>query len=207
MSVVGFQSGSLRSPGDAGPAAGVALHETASGYRIRTECRAGAAMRVTQSLSFLLGVAAVAFALALVAVPAMAAGPLGWGVAVILVALAALMFDFSRQTAHCEFEVDLAARELREVGRNRSGRLQVRARYEFSAVSGLFIDQRRGQDVLVLRLGQSERVLPVAMGTRDMLAPLAVRLGRDLFGPGAAPVVPRRPAPPLRRRRSTPRPA
>lgn len=196
MSVIGLPSGSVRSARVAGKTTDMLVHEIEVGYAIHTECRPGRDVLLMQYVSMVFGVLAIVGAGLLAIVPTAGLGSLTWGIIVILLALATLMFDFARQRTQCEFEVDLGRRELREIGRNRSGGTRVVDRYGFDAVSGLFIDQRRGQSALVLRLGQSERVLPVAMGTREELAPLARRLGQDVLGVApavAAKVSPRRP--------------
>lgn len=196
MSVIDLPSGSVRSAHVAGKNSDVLIQEMAVGYLIRTECRPGRDVLLMQYASMVLGVVSIGGAGLLAAFPTNGLGPLTWGVVVILLAIATLMFDFARQRQQCEFEVDPERRELREMGRSRSGRMRVVARYQFDAVSGLFIDQRRGQTALVLRLGQSERVLPVALGAREDLVPLARRLGQDVLGVAPATVAkvsPRRP--------------
>lgn len=196
MSVIGLPSGSVRSAHVAGINSDVFIQEMEVGYLIRTEYQPDRDVLLMQFASMVLGVVSIAGAGLLAVFPTNALGPLTWGVVVILLALATLMFDFARQRQKCEFEVDLERRELREMGQSRSGRMRVVARYRFDAVSGLFIDQRRGQTALVLRLGQSERILPVALGAREDLVPLARRLGQDVLGVGPATVAkvsPRRP--------------
>lgn len=196
MGVIGLPSSSVRSAHVVGKSSDVLVQDMEVGYLIRTECNPGRDVLFMQHSSMVLGVISIAGAGLLAIFPTSGLGPLTWGIVVILLALATLMFDFARQRQQCEFEVDLGRRELREMGRNRSGRMRVVARYRFDTVSGLFIDQRRGQPALVLRLGQSERVLPVASGPREDLVPLARRLGQDLLGVSPATVEkvsPRRP--------------
>ncbi len=181
MTVVGLRPNLVGVQSSSGQSAKVTLQETATGYIIRSDRKATLRERVQRGLALWAAVILGALAFALFIASAMGADPLGWGIAVVFVAAAALLFDFAMCRPDRSFRVDLIANELQELSRSRNGNLQNRGRYRLSRFSGLFIDESRGEPALVLRLDRSGRVLPVAFGSRTDLAPLATRLGRDLL--------------------------
>lgn len=124
------------------------------------------------------------------------------GVTIVLAAIAGSLFWFASRGLESELQVDLKRGEVREVARNRAGRTSLFARHGFDSIGGVFIDRHslreslpRGHGMLVVRLGNTAQVVPVASGLVEKLEPLRDRLGRDLV------VRPRRVAPAARRMR------
>lgn len=180
MSVLGLTPNVGRVKRFTAPLAEITMHETATGYVVRRSSRAGARLQLARIAAIGGGLVLAVLALALAVAAYRHAGPLGWGAAVIFAAAAALLIEYGWQLQERAFEVDLAAQELREMSQGSDGTLKCRARYPFSSISGLFIDESRAEPTLVLRISGAERVLPVATGERSELGPLATRIGRDL---------------------------
>lgn len=170
--------------------AGYEISETHWGYAIRTTEPAPAGLVIAQGASWIVGIAALVAAVAVWLIPpGLFDGQvmvMRWGVTILSLALAALMFWFASRGTETEFQIDTSRGEVREIVRNRAGRHSVVGRFGFDAVGSVFIDravQRRfgaGQSVLVLRMGNTAQVLPVASGPEPLLEPLRDRLGRDL---------------------------
>ncbi|MBW7922403.1 MAG: hypothetical protein H3C51_09920 [Rubellimicrobium sp.] len=148
-----------------------------TGYTVRSEGRPCPRERIVRVSALVLAVVLAGLALALFASSLSMSEPLGWAMAIIFAAGAALVFDFGCRHRSSIVEVDRAAAELREIGWG--GR--VAARHPFAGVSGLFIDETRGPPTLVLRLGSSPQVVPVAFGSRAELSLIATRLSRDIL--------------------------
>lgn len=181
MSVLGIRPYVGGFTGSTAPLAEVTMQETATGYIIRRSEATCLRARAPRIAALAGGIVLAVLALALAVAALSHAGPLGWGGAVIFGAGAALLLDYGTSRQNRAFEVDRAARELRELSQCLDGRYRVRSRHPFGKISGLFIDESRGEPVLVLRLGNAERILPVVAGERAALGPLATRIGRDLL--------------------------
>jgi len=113
---------------------------------------------------------------------------------VLLSATATLLWSASRGIDP-KWQIDTTRGELRKVLRNKAGRPTVLAHYGFDAIGGVVMGRatlhgrlHNGHAFLVLRLGNSSRLLPLIVGPETLLAPLHDRLGRDLIvAPGALP--------------------
>lgn len=181
MTVLGIRPEIVGFPVSNGQLADISVQETATGYIVRCNRRPTLRERLQRCFALGAALALTGLSLALFVASWADSDPLGWAVAVLFVAAAALLFDFGCHRSDRSFHVDLAAQELQEHARGLDGRARLRARYPFARVNGLFIDESRGIPALVLRLGHNEPVLPIAFGKRAELTPLAQRLGRDLI--------------------------
>ncbi len=170
--------------------AGYEITEAPWGYVIRSTEPAPAGLVIAQGASWLVGIAALVAAVTVWLIPpGLFDGQvmvMRWGVTILSLALAGLMFWFASRGIETEFQIDTSRGEVREVVRNRAGRHSIVGRFGFDTVGSVFIDRavsRRfgaGQSVLVLRIGNTAQVLPVVSGPESLLEPLRDRLGRDL---------------------------
>lgn len=185
------------------PATGFAVEEFYWGYVVRDTRGAPLALVAAQAAAWAGGILCAIAAPGLFVMPgAWAEGPGGLrlGAAVVFAAVAAILLWFASRGAVAELQIDTRQGEVREIIRNRAGKPTVGGRHGFDSIGGVFIDRTgdraaRGRAVLVIRLGNTAQVLPVATGPAAGLEPLRDRLGRDLVvRPRQAIVAPRRAA-------------
>lgn len=170
----------------------VLVEETQWGYVVRDPGGVSLGLVVAQAVSWVFGIVALVAALCIwiFAGPATDAGTqaLRAGATVLALAFAALALWYASRGLETEIQIDTRLGELREVTRNRAGRPTVHGRYGFDSIGSVFIDRSgrrdgggRGHGVLVLRLGNSAQLLPVAAAPLAVLEPLRDRMGRDLM--------------------------
>ncbi|WP_373353243.1 hypothetical protein [Pseudoroseicyclus sp. CXY001] len=104
---------------------------------------------------------------------------------VVLAGFGATLLWVGSRGTRAEVQIDIAQGEVREVLRNRAGLPTLAGRVAFADVGGVFLTRRpeRGDQraTLVLRLGNSTRLIHVAQGPEDALLALRDRIGRDLM--------------------------
>ena len=163
------------------------VEESYWGYTVRGTGLAPPGVRISQTLSWAIGFAAVIGAGSIWFAPQVL--PLSdpflgrLGTSGLLVAFAALLFWFAGRGAWPETQVDLSQAEVREVVRSHNGRPRLVARYSFDDIGSVFLDRGHapsGQARLVLRYRNTPQTLPVAAGPVDALTGLRDRLGGDL---------------------------
>lgn len=197
-----FLKGFRRTP----PAVSCTVEDFHWGYAIRNVGQAPILMVLAQTVCWIAAIPLLVLSIGLWIMPGGAVPLLDGfriGVTVVLASISASLFWFASRGLESEIQVDLKRGEVREVARNRAGRTSLFARHGFDTIGGVFIDRHslrealpRGHGMLVIRLGNTAQVLPVASGEVERLEPLRDRLGRDLV------VRPRRvtPAAPVPRR-------
>lgn len=170
------------------------IEESYWGYTVRGTGLAPPTVRVTQTLAWAIGFAALIAAGCIWFAPdvlPMDDPFLGrLGTSGMLVAFAALLLWFAGRGAWAETQVDLSLAEVREVVRSHDGKPRLVARYPFADIGSVFLDRSHapsGQARLVLRYRNTAVTLAVAAGPADALTSLRDRLGRDLKVRYAAP--------------------
>ena len=184
-----FRSGAA--PAAIGPAERLTglfeVEESYWGYTVRGTGLAPPTVRITQTLAWAVGFAALVAAASIWFAPQVLPmddpflGRLG--TSGLLVAFAALLLWFAGRGATAETQVDLSLAEVREVVRSTGGKPRLVVRYGFDEIGGVFLDRGHvpaGQARLVLRYRNTAQTLAVAVGPVDALTGLRDRLGRDL---------------------------
>jgi len=170
----------------------VRLEETHWGYVLRSSERPPIVVVAGQMLAWGLGAICLMDALGLWLVPGSAIGgdalELKLGLTAVLPSATATLLSYASRGIDPEWQIGTTRGELREVLRNKAGRPTVLAHYGFDAIGGVVMDRAtlrgrlpNGHACLVLRLGNSSRLLPLIVGPETLLAPLRDRLGRDLI--------------------------
>lgn len=170
----------------------VRLEETHWGYVLRGSERPPLMLVAGQVLSWGLGALCLLGAITPWLVPGSALGAGGMdlklGLSAILLSAAATLLWYASRGISPQWQIDTTRGELREVLRNAAGRPTVLAHYGFDAIGGVVMDRAslrgrlpHGHACLVLRLGNSTRLLPLISGPEAALVPLRDRLGRDLI--------------------------
>lgn len=171
---------------------GLHVSDTYWGYIIKTSAAPLLPLLVGQAMCWAGGIGCLVAALGLWTLPGssfsgdlMAIKLLG---SALLVLLASLLIWFANRGHISEWHIDTARGEIREMLLSRSGRPSLLARYGFDAIGGVVIDRVSQRDHLpagyaglMLRLGNSAQMLPLAFAPEAELAPLRDRLGRDMI--------------------------
>jgi hypothetical protein len=119
------------------------------------------------------------------------------GASAFILSISLLFLWFASRGTRRELQVDTRLRELREVVRNKYGTSTLMGRMSFDGIGSVFIARNhdpRHRPRLVLRIGNTARLIAVAEGSEAELGDLRNRLGRDLL-PGEAAPAAARPAP------------
>jgi hypothetical protein len=165
------------------------VEETYWGYTIHSKERAPLWLTFSQAVSWVLGVLFAIGALGMWALPGngLAADMIGFkmGASIPLAGVSLLMLWYSSRGSRVEVQIDTTRGEVREVLRNRAGRMTILGLYGFDSIGGVFLERSEarlsGQVQLVLRYRNTAQVLRVARGSEPMLQGLRDRLGRDLM--------------------------
>lgn len=173
------------------------VQETYWGYIVQSTERAPIWLFLTQGISWVVGVLFAIGALGIWAMPGSGFGDdlIGFklGSSIPLAGVALLLLWYSSRGAKIEVQIDTARGEVREVLRNRAGRMTIVGLYGFDSIGGVFIERGEaqfGEQVnLVLRYRNTAQVLRVARGTEPALQGLRDRLGRDLMVRGKRQVL------------------
>ena len=95
-----------------------------------------------------------------------------------------LMLWYASRGRRAEVQVDTSLAEVREVLRHKINRANLLGRFRFEDVGGVFIDRRsagKGHTTVVMRVGNSHRLIYVAKGGEADMITLRDRIGRDLI--------------------------
>ena len=166
---------------------GTNVRETHWGYVIKGTEAEHVRVRAAQAASCFMGGAFLISAVALWIFPsrALAAGfELHLTLTCIFLAVGYFLVRYGTRGTLVEIEVDLNAKELREVVRNRAGRPSLLGKWSFDSFGGLFIDRSKlssGEAALMLRYRGTATVVEVASGPLPRIENLRDRLGRDVF--------------------------
>lgn len=167
------------------------------GYTISSSALPPLSVVVAQTLTWCVGVCFLLAALGLWVMPApMSSGAdfaMKLALSSVLGGVAALFLWYASRGSNVEIQIDTALSEVREVVRNRAGRPTHAARHAFAEFGAACLDRKAqvpGAATLVLRFGNTTRVLPVVQGPVAEMEILRDRLGRDLL---LTPVPNRRP--------------
>ncbi len=167
------------------------------GYTISSTALPPLSVVVAQTLTWCVGVCFLLAALGLWVVPGQVSTGADFAMKLalssVLGGIAALFLWYASRGARIEVQVDIALSEVREVVRNRAGRPTHAARHAFAEFGAAYLDRKTqvpGAATLVLRFGNTTRVLPVVQGPVAEMEILRDRLGRDLL---LTPVPNRRP--------------
>lgn len=173
--------------------------ETYWGYIVRPELAAPLGLMIAQAVAGFLGVACTVAGIALWVLPfsglAVDGMPLRMGASAFILSIALLFLWFASRGTRRELQVDTRLRELREVVRNKYGTSTLMGRISFDGIGSVFIARNhdpKHRSRLVLRIGNTARLIAVAEGSDSDLGELRNRLGRDLLpaemaGPATRP--------------------
>lgn len=165
-----------------------AVDETYWGYVVRcTEAEPGWVI-VAQGVAWFAGICLCIGALGLWAVPVTQFDPglfpMKLGASLIMAGFAVYLLWYASRGTHSELQVDTSLGEVREIVRNQAGRPTLLGRHGFDAIGGVLIDRatlRKGRACLVLRYGNTARMMPVAWGVESELTALRDRMGHDMM--------------------------
>ena len=163
------------------------MRETHWGYIITGAEAEKMRVRALQIAAMAVGAAFMTCAVALWVFPSAATAhgfEFHLGLSCAFVALGFFLVRFATRGTLVEIEVDLKAKELREVVRNRTGRPSLLGKWSFDSFGGLFIDRSKlsiDQAALMLRYRDTATVVEIASGPLSVIEPLRDRIGRDVF--------------------------
>ncbi len=168
------------------------IEETHWGYIIGATGSAGRGIAVAQTLSLLIGAGFLAAAISLWLFPALVFGVdalfMRFFATVLFGSMSALFLWYASRGVRSEVQIDNSRGEIREVIRNKAGKMTLLGSYGFDSVGGVFLeptdkpkDSNSKDSNLVLRYRSTGGSLVVASGRKTDLAELRDRISRDVM--------------------------
>ena len=177
------------------------VEETHWGYIISATSGDERRVRIAQTVSMLIGACFLAAAISLWLWPALTLGVdalfMRYFATIVFGALAALFLWYASRGVRTEVQIDLSRGEIREVIRNKAGKMTLLGRYGFDSVDDVALaTNETGAEVdLLLRYRNTGGCLVVASGAAAELTPLHTRISRDVIvSPSPTPDGPERAA-------------
>lgn len=162
------------------------IEETHWGYIVSASGSLCRSVKVAQAISMVLGAVFLAIVISLWLWPAMTIGVdallMRYFATVFFGGLAVLFLWYASRGARSEVHIDLSRGEVRDVIRNKTGKVTLLGCYGFDTVEEVAVDAAAsGEDCdLSLHYGTSGGCLVVASGTAGALAPLHARISKDV---------------------------
>lgn len=156
------------------------------GYTVRTTAGASRGLIIAQTVSMVLGAAFLAGAIGMWLLPALTpsagAADIRAVATVLFVGLATLLMWYGSRGVLSHIHFDTSRGEIREVARNRAGRISVIGCYGFDSVGGVFMEPTEDGRAchLVLRYRNGGDPLIVATGKEAELTSLREKITRDV---------------------------
>lgn len=160
--------------------------ETHWGYIVSATAGLGKSLRIAQGISMVLGAIFLAIVISLWLWPALTIGVdallMRYFATVFFGGLAALFLWYASRGSRSEIHIDLSRGEVRDVIRNKTGKLTLLGSYGFDTVEDVVIEPSAASDEvdLVLRYATSVGSLVVASGRPRDLAALQARICKDV---------------------------
>lgn len=173
---------------DAPAGATYELDETYWGYIIRDIAPPSASTVIAQALALVFG---ISFAIATVGMWVFGSNTFNDDLlifrlvaSIVTAALSGLLLWFATRGEKVEVQVDTSLGEVREVMRNRQGRVSLVGRYGFDSFCSVDLDRKGRRDsrvCLTLRIEDPAHVVPIVEGDPSSLQGLQDRISRDLM--------------------------